>query len=423
MKLLVQIARLLVGSLFIVSGLIKANDSLGFSYKLQEYFSADVLNMPFLEPFALELAVIICVAEILLGIATLLGVKIKLVSWNLLLMILFFTFLTFYSAYFNKVTDCGCFGDAIKLTPWESFYKDLVLLALIVIIFFSQRKIKVNTFQEDIFMGVASSILIALFSFGMIKWEFPFYFSVVLLAVLIALKKFIKIEKIEWVLALVTTIACVYFSIHCLVHLPVKDFRPFAVGNSIPEGMKLKEGAKPDKFETILTYKNITTGEEKDFDLKTYPWKDTLTWKWVKTESKLVEKGDHPPIHDFNLFDADGSDITQDILAEPFIFLIVSHDISKAKVANLFKIKELAKEAFAAGYYVYGVSASSHNETEDFRHEHQLEFDYLTADGTVLKTIIRSNPGIVLLKEGTVIGQWSNYDCPSFDDVKKLIQS
>ncbi len=421
MKILVYISRILTGSLFIVSGLIKANDPLGFSYKLQEYFSPDVLNLPFLDSYALELSVFICVAEILLGFAVLLGAWMRFVSWNLLIMILFFTFLTFYSAYFNKVTDCGCFGDAIKLTPWQSFYKDIVLLIFTLIIFIQNKAIKLNTTLEDFIISLLSVIIIAWFSFSIIHWDFPFYFTSIILIILVLIKNSKKIKNPEWVLALLTTIASIYFSIHVLVHLPIKDFRPFAIGKSIKEGMKLPDGAKPDKFETILTYKNLKTGESKDFNLNNYPWQDTLNWKWEKTESKLIEKGDHPPIHDFNLFDSDGNDITEDVLSEPYIFLIISHDINKARVANLNNIKNLAKEAFNAGYYVYGVTASSHNDTENFRHEHQLEFDYLTADQTVLKTIIRSNPGIVLLKEGTVIGKWSNYDCPSFEEIKKII--
>ncbi len=423
MKLLSHISRVLVGSLFIVSGLIKANDPLGFSYKLQEYFSADVLNMTFLEPYALELAIFICISEVLLGIATLLGAKMKIVSWSLLLMILFFTFLTFYSAYFNKVTDCGCFGDAIKLTPWQSFYKDVVLLVLIIVIFMGRNKIKLNTEKEDSLYVLTTGALVALFSFGLVKWSFPFYFTAVLLVALIAIKRFFKTKHIEWVMAGVVAIASTYFTIQCVIHMPLKDFRPFAIGKSITEGRKLPEGAKPDKFETVLTYKNNTTGEVKDFDMQNYPWQDTLNWAWVKTDNKLLEKGDHPPIHDFNLMDADGNDITEDILNEPYIFLVVCHNINKAKTVHIKELNDLAQQAFNTGYYVYGVSASSHDDVENYRHEHQLGFDFLSADETVLKTMIRSNPGLILLKQGTVVGMWGIYDIPTFEEVKTLIKN
>ncbi|NDG53028.1 MAG: DoxX family protein, partial [Flavobacteriia bacterium] len=148
-RVLEFISRVLVGSLFIVSGLIKANDSIGFSYKLEEYFASDVLNIPFLEPWALQLAILICVVEIVLGVAVLVGSKINLVSWFLLLMIIFFTFLTFYSAYFDKVTDCGCFGDALKFTPWQSFTKDVILFFFIAIIFLRKGHIRENDKRDD----------------------------------------------------------------------------------------------------------------------------------------------------------------------------------------------------------------------------------------------------------------------------------
>lgn len=421
MKVIVQISRIVVGSLFIVSGLIKANDPMGFSYKLHDYFAADVLNLPFLEPYALGLAVFICIAEILLGFATLLGAKMRLVSWSLLAMIVFFTFLTFYSAYFNKVTDCGCFGDAIKLTPWQSFYKDLVLLVFISFIVLGVKNIKLNKPSEDLLFVSFSLALIAVFSFVIVKWAFPFWFSAGIFTLLLSIKViFSKSKSIELWMATILTISCAFMSVHVLKHLPLKDFRPFAIGKSIVDGRKLPENAKKDVVETLLTYKNKQTGEEKEFTTQNYPWKDTINWAWVKTDNKIIEKGDHPPIHDFNLFDADGNDITEDVLAEPYIFLIVTHDITKASVVNLEKMKALSKDAFSAGYYVYGLTSSDKNTVEDFRHEHQLEFDFLTADQTVLKTMIRSNPGVMLLKEGTVIGQWSHYDTPSWSEVQQL---
>lgn len=423
MKLLLQISRLIVGALFIVSGLIKANDPIGFSYKLQEYFSVDVLNWTFFEPYALELAILICVGEVILGIATLFGAKMRIVSWFLFLMIVFFTFLTFYSAYFNKVTDCGCFGDAIKLTPWQSFYKDLVLLVFTLIILLDASHISLNTKEEDRIYLPLGLGLVALFSFGIVHWAFPFWLTLTILIILSLIKLYLKFEWKEWLMASIVALAGLGMTCYVLLHLPLKDFRPFAIGKSITEGRTLPENAKKDVIETVLTYKNKQTGEEKEFTTQNYPWKDTVNWSWVKTDSKIIEKGDHPPIHDFNLFDADGNDITEDVLAEPFIFLVVAHDLNKADVKHIQAISNLAKEAFSAGYYVYGLTATDRNTTEDFRHEHQLEFDFLTADQTVLKTMIRSNPGIMLLKEGRVIGQWSHYDTPTFENIKSLIST
>ena len=142
MKYVVGFSRIFVGILFIISGLIKLNDPVGFSFKLEEYFSPGVLDLPSLAPYALAISLFVVIVEVLLGVFLLIGFKVRFTVWSLLLMIVFFTFLTFYSAYFNKVTDCGCFGDAVKLTPWESFSKDVVLLILIVVLFLGSKHIK-----------------------------------------------------------------------------------------------------------------------------------------------------------------------------------------------------------------------------------------------------------------------------------------
>ncbi|MDX1332276.1 MAG: DoxX family protein, partial [Robiginitalea sp.] len=192
MKYLVHISRVLVGVLFIISGLIKLNDPLGFSFKLEEYFSPAVLDLPFLEPYALALALFVVILEVILGVTLLLGYRIRLTIWTLLATIVFFTFLTFYSAYYNKVTDCGCFGDAVKMTPWQSFSKDVFLLVLILI--------------------------------------------------LIAGEKFIKplgTPRFRLGVTLAALIACILFGNHVLNHLPVVDFRPYHLGANIPESMTI----------------------------------------------------------------------------------------------------------------------------------------------------------------------------------------
>ena len=211
MKILVAISRILVGVLFIISGLIKLNDPLGFSYKLQEYFSTDVLNIPFLEPYALGISIFVVVFEVVLGVFLLIGYKPKFTIWSLLGMIVFFTFLTFYSAYFNKVTDCGCFGDAIPLTSWQSFTKDVILSVLVILIF-----IRRNHFKP--LMGIRTGdILIGL-----------------------------------------TFLLNIYLSVHSIRHLPYIDFRPYKVGNNIPELMSPSE---PYRYKYIME----KDGEEFEF--------------------------------------------------------------------------------------------------------------------------------------------------------------
>jgi uncharacterized membrane protein YphA (DoxX/SURF4 family) len=372
MRILTLISRILVGVLFIISGMIKANDPIGFSIKLQEYFN--VFGTPVFNNIALGLAVFICVFEVVLGVATLTGSKMKPVAWSLLLMIVFFTFLTFYSAYFNKVTDCGCFGDAVKLTPWQSFTKDLILLVFIVIIFINRNRIHSS-----------------LSPIG------------------------------DWTVLGVSTALVTWFSVYCINHLPVVDFRPFAIGKNIPEQMIIPEGAKQDKFETKLYYKNLKTGEVKGFTTENYPWQDTLNWAWDTTVTELVEKGYHPPIHDFHIASLDGStDITEDVLNNPdYSLLVVSYDISKAEKSAQEKLNKLADECGKRNINVIGLTSSTYRTVDDFRHEHNIMYEFYNVDETTLKTMIRSNPGLILIKKGVVIDMWHANDIPEFGEFKQ----
>lgn len=372
MKILVTISRWLVGLLFIFSGLIKANDPLGFSYKLEEYFA--VFGMDWLTPAALGIAIFICIIEVVLGFTTILGIWMNLTAWLLLLMIIFFTFLTFYSAYFNKVTDCGCFGDAIKLTPWESFTKDIILLVFITIIFIYRKRVK-SPFNAKWNMLIAGFI----------------------------------------------TLLVVFFTFYSLWHLPVKDFRPYKVGNNIPELMKVPEGAPVDVYEMRLVYRNTVTNEVKEFDDKNYPWQDT-TWVWVETKQELISKGYEPPIHDFSLIDADGNDVTMDILNDPDpIFVLISHDLAKTNKPAHEEFNVFANAAFNAGYNVIGLTATPYEQTDAFRHELQIPITYYFADAITLKTIIRSSPGLVLLKNGVILGKWHYNDFPELSEVESEI--
>lgn len=371
MKVIVTISRIIVGLLFIVSGLIKANDPIGFSYKLDEYWQ--VFGMEWMSPLSLAISVFICVAEVVLGVAVIFGLQMVWVSWSLLLMIIFFTFLTFYSAYFNKVTDCGCFGDAVKLTPWESFTKDVVLLVLILIIFFYRNKIK-SVFNS---------------------------------------------KAVDWALILIATAGAGYFSYYCINHLPVKDFRPFAIGKNIKEQMTLPEGAKKDIYEITLVYKNTLSGEVKEFSQTDYPWQDS-TWVWQETKNRLVQKGDHAPIHDFNIIDADGNDITEDILNDPQpIFLVVCYNLDKTNKKAFEKVNLFTEACFNNGFSIIGLTASSAESIDNFKHEVQSMLDFYNVDETTLKTMIRSNPGIMLLKKGTVVAMWHYNDIPDFNEVKE----
>jgi uncharacterized membrane protein YphA (DoxX/SURF4 family) len=376
MRYLVLFSRILVGVLFVISGLIKANDPLGFSYKLDEYFH--VFGMEWMVPFSLAISILISVSEIILGVATLLGTKMKPIAWSLLGLIVFFTFLTFYSAYFNKVTDCGCFGDALKLTPWESFTKDIILLFFILVIFIYRNKIK-SVFSDN--------------------------------------------AKADWASVGLTTALSLSFAFYCLWHLPVKDFRPYAIGKSIPEQMKLPEGAQPDVFETRLVYKNVSTGEIKEMLSDEYMqskiW-EISDWEWQDTKNKLVKKGDEAKIKDFKILGFDGYDYTDDFLNDPdYILVLVAYNIKKSDMKGLKKFSAFAEEANKNGLSVIGLSASSENTVEEIRHEAQAPYNFYSVDEVTLKTMVRSNPGLILLKQGVVVDMWHHNDFPTFEAFQK----
>ncbi|MDN3724610.1 DoxX family membrane protein [Aequorivita sp. SDUM287046] len=350
MKILVVISRILVGVLFIISGLIKLNDPVGFSFKLKDYFAPEVLDLGFLVPYALLLAIFVVIFEVLLGVALLLGYLKKFTLWALLLMIVFFTFLTFYSAYFNKVTDCGCFGDAIKLTPWESFIKDIVLLVLILILFIGQKYI-LPFFTK----GTRSILIFASFVF------------------------------------------CLGITYYVLLHLPIIDFRPYKIGANIKDGMTVPEDAPGPIYEYKWKFK--INGEEKIITTNgDYPQVDG---ELISTETEMIQEGYSPPIHDFTM-ERDGEDYTEQFLNEENLLVIIAYSLGNTEKDGFIPVKEITDRALKNGYNVIGLSASSQEMTEALTEEYKLNFKFYFCDETTLKTIVRSNPGILELDNGTI---------------------
>ncbi len=414
MKTLVKISQVLVGSLFIVSGLIKANDPLGFSYKLMDYFA--VFDTEFLNDSALLQAVVICVVEVVLGVALLLGSRAKIVMPVLLLMILFFTWLTGYSAVTGKVTDCGCFGDALKLTPWQSFWKDVVLLVFILILFFKRNSIKLSTTAEDKVIIPVSLALIAIFSFGVIGWGFPVYFSVVILGLLLLIKHMVKHKQVDWIMAGTAVVLTTGFSIWCIGHLPIKDFRPYRVDNNLPDQMSIPDGAPKDVFEDTWYYK--VNGETKEFTTADKPW-EIEGATFVDRKTTLVQKGYEPPIHDFSISDDDGNNITDLVLSmSDNNFIVVAYDLAKTEKEGFKKIRDLQESFEGEKMQFIVLTASSYKQSEELKHDIGLPMNFYTSDATALKTIIRSNPGLLLMRKGTVIGKWHHHDIPTKDELK-----
>lgn len=351
MRIVVEIARWVVGILFIFSGFVKLNDPIGFSFKLEEYFSPAVLDLPFLAPFALVIAILLVVFELVLGVMLLIGYLPKFTTWSLLLMIVFFTFLTFYSAYYNKVTDCGCFGDAIPLTPWQSFTKDIILLLLILVLFFNRKHVRP-------YLVPASHRWIVFLSFML----------------------------------------CFTFAYYVLMHLPLIDFRAYKEGANIEEGMQIPEGAPEAVYD--YNWKFETDGKEKVITTQgAYP---QVEGDFIGVDTELVQEGYVPPIHDFSM-ENDGTDYTSELLQEKRLLLIIAYSLSRSEAEGMAKLSDVIEEARAKGYRVVGLSASGEDLKAESNQLYDLELDWFFSDETTLKTIIRSNPGLVKLREGTIV--------------------
>lgn len=351
MKVLVWISRIIVGLLFVISGFVKLNDPLGFAYKLQEYFSAQVLNIPFLEPYALGIAIIVVVFEVVLGIFLLMGYKPKFTVWSLLLMIIFFTFLTFYSAYYDKVKDCGCFGDAMPLTPWQSFTKDIILLFFILILFLGVKHIK------PIFSRLGSTVV-----------------------------------------ALLSFLASLSFAYYVLMHLPAIDFRAYKIGDNIQDNMQLAPDAKRAIIDYEWTY--TLNGEEK---VLTDRGQGPAAYdEIIAVETKEIQAADLPKIQDFSI-ESEDEDLTSYFLEKDKLLMIVAYNLRSSEKEGMAKLKRLSDEALKKGYTVIGMTTSDDATKQKIKADYQLDFEFYLCDEKVLKTIVRSNPGVVILNKGTVM--------------------
>lgn len=361
MRMLKEFARYAVGALFVFSGIIKVNDPVGTQIKLTEYFEVFASDIaPFFEwfvPAALFLSVFLSVLEVVLGAALILGYRMKITAWTLLGMIIFFTFLTFYSAYFNKVTDCGCFGDAIKLTPWQSFYKDIILLILIGVIFWT-------------------------------KDSYTPWFG----------QKFREVKMIG------ITIFMAGIAVYAIRHLPFIDFRAYKVGNHLPS---LMQNSEP------LRYRYIMEKDGERFEFERYPSDPGYTY----VDSELINPEAAAKITDLNVWEGD-NDYTDALLSGNKLVIIV-HQVEKASTKQIDRLKSLTFDN--QNFETWLLTSSGYKTFEAFRHKNQLASPYFFADATVLKTMVRSNPGVLLLKDGKVLGKWHYNDTPSSSNVEDIL--
>ncbi|WP_026953761.1 BT_3928 family protein [Algoriphagus vanfongensis] len=360
-QVILWILRLLVGGLFIFSGLIKVNDPVGAAIKLEEYFdvfSNDIAGFfYYLKPFALYIGVFLVVVEVVLGLMLILGVRSKLTTWALGLMILFFTFLTFYSAYFNKVTDCGCFGDAIKLTPWESFYKDVILMIMIAGIFVLRDSLPKSS---------------------------PTWAKYTVRAV---------------------GIICFALSLTAIRNLPFIDFRAYKVGVNIPENM---QPSAP------LQYSYVMKKDGQEVILDQYPTDESYEF----VEMNLKNPENLPKISDFAVWNSEG-DFSQEVFTGNKLLILVSN-YGKMSDSHLAEIDELVQSLHATPIQVVLAAAASEDEIQQLISSRGWDILALQADATVVKTMIRSNPGIMLLKDGTVLAKFHHNNTPDASEVLDL---
>lgn len=369
-----QVIRILVGVLFIFSGLIKANDPSGLAYKMEEFF--ELWHMTFLSPYSLGLSIAIIAFEIIAGVGLLLGYAFRQFSFLLLLLMIFFTFLTGYAVWFehahHRELKCGCFGDCIPLTAMQSFTKDIVLLVLVIILLVARRHVPA-LFRRPV---NTSLMILALFASLFLQW-------------------------------------------YALEHLPYVDCLPYRKGNNIWQKMQPPPGSTPDVVEYIYTLKNLKTGQTKEMSLEEYTnsniWQDSLTWQTEgEPREKLIRKGNNiPEIKDFNVSDFEGNDYTETLLKEPgYNFLFFVKDVEHASTRNIERLRKLFAQCEKSNVGFYLLSANSKEETEKFIKDNKLNIYYFAIDATVCKTAMRSNPGLMLIKAGTVLGKWSYNDYP-----------
>ena len=364
-KLLVNIARLLLAAVFIVSGFVKAVDPMGTQYKLEDYAAALGLSAWLPDMAAVVMAVALAAVEFCLGVYMLFAIRRRLTSRLMLLMLCVMTPLTLWLALTNPITDCGCFGDAIVLTNWQTFAKNVVLLvaAVIVVCWPGQMVRFISQSNQWIVINYT-----ALFILGIAAWS--------------------------------------------LYYLPHFDFRPYHIGANIREGMTIPDDAEQPQFETTFILEK--DGQQREFTLDEYP---DSTWTFVDSHTVQTRQGYVPPIHDFAIVTEEGDDITDDVLTDSsYTMLLVAPHLEDADDAHLDIINELYEYTRQHGYPFYCLTASTERGIDHWRDITGAEYPFCTTDETTLKTIVRSNPGLLLLKNGTVIGKWSHNNLPVIGD-------
>ena len=371
MKIFKHIARILLGVTFVFSGFVKGIDPWGSAYKFNDYFNA--MGMEWLLWAAFPLGMFLAFAEFAIGVALLFNLFIRLFSWLAFLFMAFFLPLTLWVAIKNPVTDCGCFGDALVISNWETFYKNVVLMIFAIIVVKYRNNMAWKWFKKPGFVLGATTIIAYL--------------------------------------------AIVFYSYN---HEPILDFRPYKVGVNIPEAMKTPDGAPKEVYENTFFYKNKNTGEIQKFTEQNYPWQDTLNWVYENMESKIVQEGYKPPIHDFTIQSREGEDVKDFFLYDKnYVFILVAHNLEKSSRKPQEKINNLAAWASENGLSFICLTSSLTDQSDAFKEETGAPYEFFNCDEITLKTIIRSNPGLMVIKDGIVLGKWHFNDIPTPEEFEK----
>ncbi|MDR2362786.1 MAG: DoxX family protein [Prevotellaceae bacterium] len=365
MKTLRIICRLLIGVLFIFSGYVKAIDPIGSQIIFTEYFSA--FGLDFFIPWApFLIAYVASMAELLIGCCALMGIRMKETAWAALVFMIFFTILTFILALTNLVTDCGCFGNAIKMTNWQTFFKNLIILPFVIILFLQRKN----------YRSFASC-------------------------------------RAEWITVGALAALPLLLSIYCYRHLPLIDFMAYNVGVNIPEAMSYPEDAAQDEWEVIHRYEK--DGQVKTFSKETAPWNDS-TWTFVSTQPILKKKGYEPPIHDFTIAPPDGGDyLTDSILNLPgYVFLLIMPHVEQASTGQAAEINALADYCLMRDdRHFFALSGSDYEQNAAFVLKTGAMYPFYVTDEKPLLSMVRSNPGLIILHEATILAKYSRFDIPS----------
>lgn len=362
--IIVNVCRFMLSFTFLFSGFVKAIDPLGTQYKIEDYLEAFGMAgaVPGFVP--LLLAVALGIFEFMLGVFLFFGFRRIISSVAALLMMVVMTPFTLYLAIANPVSDCGCFGDALVLTNWETFWKNVALLVASVVVFIWKKEI-----------------------LAFLSW------------------------RTRWMASFYTFVFMLFLSFYCLYALPIFDFRPYKIGTDINEAMSIPEGAEQPVYATTFILEK--DGVRREFTLDDYP-SDTL-WKFVDSKTELVKEGYEPLIRDFFIEDIKtGDDLTQDILSDTsYVFLLIAYDLHNADDGNIDLINGVYDYCVENGYRFYCLTASSDDEILRWQDNTGAEYDFCRADDIALKTIIRSNPGLMLLKRGVIYNKWSHNTIPS----------